>query len=77
MYYSAIQIDKAKGLIFVSRKKDIFALLEAKRKVFLMKVQFTLMGRCNLFKPVGVNLLAGGYTLRGEACESIENTIFF
>jgi len=66
MYYSATQIDKAKGLIFVRKKKDIFALLEAKRKVFLMKVQYTLMRRCNLFKPVGVNLHAGG-----ETCESI------
>ena len=71
MYYSATQIDKAKGLIFVRKKKDIFALLEAKRKVFLMKVQYTLMRRCNLFKPVGVNLHAGGNTLRGETSESI------
>jgi len=36
-----------------------------------MKVRYTLMRRCNLFKPVGVNLHAGGYTLRGETCESI------
>jgi len=71
MYRSNIQIVNAIGLIFVCRKRDIFALLEAKRKVFLMKVQYTLMRRCNLFKPVGVNLHAGGYTLRGETCESI------
>jgi len=31
-----------------------------------MKVRYTLMRKCNLFKPVGVNLHAGG-----ETCESI------
>jgi len=71
MYSSTIQIVNAIGLIFVRKKKDIFALLEAKRKVFLMKVQYTLMRRCNLFKPVGVNLHAGGKTFESISIEGI------